>query len=606
MKGLQIRFLFLVIVIVLLVVSLITYRNLNNYMEEVKLIRHSNNVIKSARLVLSTIKDAEIGYRGFQLTRDTVFLDPYYSALKNLPTYLKELDSLLTGNETQEKNADSLNSLVQNQFLIVANILTNARTSLLYMDKYEVKLLARSEKNLNAIRKVVKNIIDEENKIYELRVENESDYRILTPLILLFYTVISLIGISLLFTRVLLALRKREEAEVQMRENLYELQIQKSLINERKIILNEAESLALMGSWKWTEKNDELVWSEGLYKIFDLNPDESVSWNTFLENVFHEDQLLVEDFLNEVKTKKSGGVIDYRIIKDDRVRYVSLTVKPHAILNIDILGAVLDVTDRKESEYQLKQFNAELKRSNEDLEQFAYVASHDLQEPLRKIRAFGDRLSVKFSDLLGGQGADYILRMQSAASRMQTLIEDLLSFSRAGRMEMDYQLLDVRVLLKEVLDDIETLVKREEAVVRIGKIPSLYGDKGQFKRLFQNLITNAIKFHKPGAKAIVDIQGRMMKESELSEELNITLPNAEYVRISVKDNGIGFNPVYAEKIFNIFQRLHGRTTYEGTGIGLAICRKIVTNHKGYITAKSIENIGSEFIIIFNTNLKTSL
>jgi signal transduction histidine kinase/CHASE3 domain sensor protein len=606
MKRLQLRLLFLVIVVVLLVVSLVTYRNLNNYMEEVRLIRHSNSVIKAVQSVLSTIKDAEIGYRGFQLTRDTIYLDPFYSAVKLLPGQLNELDSLISGNQLQQARVDSLMHLLENQFLIINSILSNVKSSALLMDRYETNLLARSRKNLNAIRGVIKAITDSERNVFDERVDNEKDYKAIAPLALLFYTVLSLLGITFLFTRILWALKSREEAEQQLRINLIELELQKSLINERKIILNEAESLSNMGSWKWSEKNDDLVWSEGLYNIFGLQADKKISWGTFLDNVFHEDQLLVGDFLNEVKTKKSGGAIDYRLLKNGQLRYLSLTVKPHALLNIDILGAVVDITERKDSERKLEQFNAELKRSNEDLEQFAYVASHDLQEPLRKIRAFGDRLSVKYSDLLDEKGKDYVARMQIAAARMQTLIEDLLSFSRVSRVEVDYQWLDMNTVLKEVIEDLDAQINREGAIVHIGKMPALHGDKGQLKRLFQNLISNAIKFHHPGKVPIVDVHGKVMKELEVLDELGISLPKADYIRISIKDNGIGFKADYVDKIFNIFQRLHGRAAYEGTGIGLAICRKIVTNHKGYITAKSIENIGSEFIVIFSTDLKNAL
>lgn len=570
----------------------------------------------------------------------------------------------------------------------------------------------------------------EEQRMFQVRVDSEDDYRTITPLALLFYTLFALFGVTFLFVRILQALEKREIAEKSLSENVKELQrevsvrqfaqktvrniidnslfgimafksirnrngkiedfewilandvsaqssnmseqdligkkigdlwpeikddlfdiyvrvvesgvseqferkrlihgnskwfyntvvklddgfiftfsditdekSQRELIEERKIILNEAESLSQMGSWKWTEANDELVWSEGLYKIFNKKQDDPISWSTFLENVFPEDVKLVEDCLVEVKTKKSGGTIDYRIMKGGQIRYLSLTVKPHAIINIDILGAVVDITERKEYEKQLVQSNKELKRSNEDLEQFAYVASHDLQEPLRKIRAFGDRLTTKYAASLDEQGADYIFRMQSAASRMQILIQDLLTFSRVSRVEVDFELLEPEHIMKEVLDDVDVLIKREEATVEIKSIPSFCGDRSQVKRVFQNLITNAVKFHKPGEKPVVQVQGVLMRESEIFIELGISLPNSEYVRISVKDNGIGFEEKYTEKIFSIFQRLHGRTAYEGTGIGLAICRKIVDNHNGYIIAKSVENEGSEFIVIFRKNLK---
>ena len=728
----SIRLLFVIIVVALLVVSLITYNNLNNYMEEVVLIRHSNKIVRTTELVLSTIKDAETGHRGFQLTRDTTYLSPYYSAIAVLPAQLKSLDSLVKGNKVQEANVDSLRLLIQNQFLIISNILSNAARSTLYMDTYESKFLARGKENMDAIRKETQSILAQEQRIFQIRVDSEDNYKKIAPLALLFYTVFALFGVTFLFVRILQALEKRKIAERSLSENVKELQsevrvrqfaqktvrniidnslfgimafksirnadgkiedfewilanevsaktsdmqeqeligkkvselwpeimkdlfhtyvrvvehslseqfeqkriingstrwfystvvklddgfiftfsditnekLQRELIEERKIILNEAESLSQMGSWKWTEASDALVWSEGLFKILNKKQNDPISWNTFLENVLAEDVKLVEDCLLEVKTKKSGGTIDYRIMLDSQIRYLSLTVKPHPVLNIDILGAVIDITQRKEYETQLEQSNRELRRSNEDLEQFAYVASHDLQEPLRKIRAFGDRLASKYSTLLDEQGADYILRMQSAASRMQSLIEDLLAFSRVSRVEVDFELLNPELMWKEVLEDVDVMVRNQAATIHINRIPSFYGDKSQVKRVFQNLITNAIKFHKPGGTPLVEIHGVVRHGAEIFNELNISLPQEEYVCISVKDNGIGFDKKYAEKIFSIFQRLHGRTAYEGTGVGLAICRKIVDNHNGYIIGKSVENEGSEFIVIFKKNLSKS-
>jgi light-regulated signal transduction histidine kinase (bacteriophytochrome) len=295
-----------------------------------------------------------------------------------------------------------------------------------------------------------------------------------------------------------------------------------------------------------------------------------------------------------------GSTVEYRIDLDGVIKFLSLTAKPRETnvkAGIVILGTVIDVTDQKMYETQLEQYTADLKRSNEDLEQFAYVASHDLQEPLRKIRAFGDRLSSRYKKQLDGQGEDYIMRMQSASSRMQILIEDLLAFSRVSRSSEVFKPLDMDIVMQEIFEDLDIQIKRERAQMKLDKLPSITGDKMQIKRLFQNLINNAIKFHKPNDLPIVEVTGKVVKAQGIKRELGVTLPDIRYVMITVKDNGIGFDEKFSEKIFNIFQRLHGRAEYEGTGIGLAICRKIVSNHKGFIAARSKENIGSEFIVI---------
>jgi signal transduction histidine kinase len=151
--------------------------------------------------------------------------------------------------------------------------------------------------------------------------------------------------------------------------------------------------------------------------------------------------------------------------------------------------------------------------------------------------------------------------------------------------------------LTEVLEDLDVQIKKQQAIVTVGNLPGITGERMQIKRLFQNLINNAVKFHKPNHGSHVEVQGRIVRNVDIRKELGLTLADISYVRFSVKDDGIGFEEKYSEKVFNIFQRLHGRMDYEGTGIGLAICRKIVTNHKGHIVARSTENIGSEFIVI---------
>jgi len=257
-----------------------------------------------------------------------------------------------------------------------------------------------------------------------------------------------------------------------------------------------------------------------------------------------------------------------------------------------------DVSGKHAAEEQMRKYAEELKRSNQDLEQFAYVASHDLQEPLRKIRAFGDRLAARYADKLDEVGTEYITRMQQASTRMQKLIEDLLSFSRISSGQEQFTRVNPTGVVNEVVDDIEGQILREKAKVGIKPIAEINGDRGQLRRLFQNLISNAIKFHKQGVTPVVEISGSIVSRADTEKEFGFSLPESSYVRIVVKDNGIGFDEKYAEKIFNIFQRLQGRAEFEGTGIGLAICRKIMTNHSGYIRAESVIGQGSQFILIF--------
>lgn len=601
MKPFYLKLFFIVIVVVILGISLITYRNLVSYTKEVVSIRHSNLIIRVTQSILSVVKDAEIGQRGFLVTQDSSFLQPYHSSLLELPRQLNRLDSLVQNSSHQKSNVDSLKALIKERLLILTTILVEAQGGT-FREKFQLmKPLLIGKVAMDKVRVASQSIIEYEEAVVQQGLDDESEYKNIAPIALLFYTLFALFGVTFLFINILQELSKREVAESAVKEDLKKLQHQNIQLEERRIILNEAEAISNMGSWKWEESNNEMVWSDGLYAILNKKTDESISLHSFLENVPSDNVEELKIFFDSMVTSKIITSMDYSIMTGNKLRYFSIMAKPTTTTTI--LGTVVEITERKEYERMLEQSNQELKRSNEDLEQFASVASHDLQEPLRKIRAFGDRLATKYAPDLDERGVDYILRMQSAASRMQLLIQDLLVFSKVSRAEVEYKLLDPGFILSEVLDTIDILVKHEQATIQIGKIPPFYGDSMQVKRLFQNLIANAIKFHKPNEKPVIKIEGRLMKEHEILGELGIGLPDAEYVRISIRDNGIGFDNKYAEQIFTIFQRLHGRTAYEGTGIGLAICKKIVANHGGYIMAKSKEQIGSEFIIIFKRNVK---
>ena len=233
-----------------------------------------------------------------------------------------------------------------------------------------------------------------------------------------------------------------------------------------------------------------------------------------------------------------------------------------------------------------------LMRSNRELEQFASVASHDLQEPLRKIQAFGDRLQDRCGEQLGEQGSDYLDRILSSASRMRRLIDDLLSFSRVASKAQPFVETDLGTLLTEVVSDLEGRLQQTEGSVELGDLPTLEADPMQLQQLFQNLIANGLKFHRPDVPPIVRVKGHVTTNSVNREGYG----PVRMVEITVQDNGIGFEEVYLDRIFNVFQRLHGRNEYEGTGMGLAISRKIVERHGGTITAKSNLGEGATFVV----------
>lgn len=240
----------------------------------------------------------------------------------------------------------------------------------------------------------------------------------------------------------------------------------------------------------------------------------------------------------------------------------------------------------------MKAYAEELERSNRDLQDFANIASHDMQEPLRKIQIFSDLLQSHYASELDERGVDYLQRMQSAAGRMQYLIDDLLSYSRIATRAQPFTLVDLNEITKDVLLDLDVQIEQTNASIEVDNLPSLEADPIQMNQLIQNLLSNALKFHKADQPPEIKISAQVNTRGSTSASSK----DGRFCEITIEDKGIGFDEKYAERIFNPFQRLHGRDEYEGSGMGLAICRKIVERHGGVIHAKSEKGKGSSFIV----------
>jgi len=251
-----------------------------------------------------------------------------------------------------------------------------------------------------------------------------------------------------------------------------------------------------------------------------------------------------------------------------------------------------EIVVRNRAEQQMLEFAEKLEQRNQDLQEFAHIASHDLQEPLRKVMSFGDRLKNKYAEALDDQGKDYLERMQNASRRMQNLIEGLLMFSRVSSKAQPFEDVDLSQTFKEVVSDLEIRIEELGGKVEIDNMPVLKADAMQMRQLFQNLIGNALKFHKQDEPPVV----RVTSVSSGRDDSNESDQSGSFHKIIFEDNGIGFEEKYADRIFGVFQRLHGKTEYEGTGIGLSVCKKIVERHGGSIEVKSSPGKGTSFIV----------
>ena len=256
---------------------------------------------------------------------------------------------------------------------------------------------------------------------------------------------------------------------------------------------------------------------------------------------------------------------------------------------------IRDISRQKKAEREQTRYAAELERSNRELEQFAYVASHDLQEPLRKIRTFSDRLQMKYESKLDEEGNDVFRRIQNAARRMQALIDGLLSLSRVTSQGQDFVTVDLEQVAREVVSDLEMQIEQVDGRVELGRLPSIQADPVQMRQLLQNLIANGLKFHRVEEPPVVKVYGRFTHGR--SQRPAGLAPDEEQCRIVVEDNGIGVEQKHQKQIFDVFQRLHPRDVFEGVGLGLALCRKIAERHGGEIAVRSVPGRGSSFEVV---------
>ena len=259
------------------------------------------------------------------------------------------------------------------------------------------------------------------------------------------------------------------------------------------------------------------------------------------------------------------------------------------------LTFIKNVTNKLvELNHSLKHKNDQLEQFNSELASFSYVASHDLQEPLRKIQTFSSRIMEKEYHLLSPQGTEYFKRMDMAARRMQTLIDDLLTFSRTNTQPRNFKISDLNQILEEVKYEIRDTIEEKKAIIISDKLPTANVINFQFHQLMENLLLNALKYNKPGVAPEITITCTNHVSAFDGAEPNLL--KGAYYKIYFKDNGIGFDQKYHQRIFELFQRLHGKSEYPGTGLGLAICKRIMQNHKGAITAKGEPGVGATFSI----------
>ena len=582
-STLFLKIIFVICVFVIFFISAITFKHISLLDSTSTWVNHSyNNNIELERL-FSYLKDAETGQRGFLITKDSTFLVPYVNSKKKIDNSLAIVKNYTKNNPDQEDNFRKLQFYIsKSQNYLSATLHLSLKKSL--SDKMLEEKLLIGKQTMDSIRNQINEMIYLEKKALKKREVYNKDTIKFTPIFVYATLLIMLLVLSVSYSRI--------------SKDFDKLQIS----NNRLKVLNEANNLAEIvggfGSWQLNLETDEFVFSDNEYRLLGCEPQSFKAGKDSFGEFIHPDDL---EFVKErgklILNDEDLPSITYRIIrKDGQLRYFRGVgrIVENLSGNKTYIGTTSDVTEEVLASLSLEQQNIELEASNKELVAFNYAASHDLQEPLRKIQTFVSRLYDKEYENLSDTGKDFMTRINSSVERMRILIDDLLEYSRTTKTDKIFESINLNELLENAKGDLLQSIEEKNAVIESEKLPKINVIPFQIQQLFANLISNSLKYSKADVVPKIKI---LCKKVTAAEEKQIPKNTKDkFYKIIFEDNGIGFEQEYAEKIFVLFNRLHNKNEYAGTGIGLAICKKIVENHKGFIIANGELNIGATFII----------
>lgn len=579
----SLRVIFVIAVFILLFLSSIAYKHNQDLNESSKLVMHTYEINIQLERLMSAIKDAETGQRGYIITRNNRFLSPYLYSRDKVNASFVTLKKLTVDNAVQQKNLENLFKLIIQRFVSFENCLKYSDPKTYDKRKLDNHMFG-GRILMENIRFQVDKMNDIEKKYLEKRLKIYDQEISLSPVFS-----ISLFLTALIF--ILLAYR-------QISRDFQRLKVFNKQLLISGGLMAESEIIGKFSTWQWELDSHKITYSDNQYRLLGVTPNSFVPViETFLDFVHPDDRAAVSESMDKIMEKKNLPFIYYKIVRpNNEIRYFKSTGK----LLTDqqggkiLLGINFDITDEHLLNIELQERNRELEKSNKELASFNHVASHDLQEPLRKIQTFISRVSEADKAVMSESGKDYISKIAVSAKRMRVLIDDLLLFSRTNTTKKEFIKSNLNELLQNAESELAEVINEKKAIITASKLPKLNVIPYQIEQLFINLIGNSLKYNQPGVAPEISIETEKVSSADYPELLEQSVK--KFHKITFTDNGMGFDPQFKETIFILFQRLHSKTDYPGTGIGLAICKKIVENHKGHILADSTPNVGSVFTV----------